>query len=134
MRELMQRGIASCIEQIEVIATEATNERVLQDMLHKVALDWKNLDFELNPFKDLKNVWILGAVDDIYQLLDDSIVTVSAILGSRYVSAIRESVEMWHKNFLLMQVTLEQWLNCQKTWMYLEPIFAAPDIQRQLPN
>lgn len=28
----------------------------------------------------------------------------------------------------------EEWSNCQTNWLYLEPIFTAPDIQRQLPN
>ncbi|KAI8734806.1 dynein heavy chain 6, axonemal, partial [Biomphalaria glabrata] len=27
----------------------------------------------------------------------------------------------------------ESWINCQRTWLYLESIFSAPDIQRQLP-
>ena len=35
---------------------------------------------------------------------------------------------------MLMQDTLDEWLVCQKGWMYLESIFGAPDIQRQLPN
>ncbi len=73
-------------------------------------------------------------MDDVFQLLDDSLVTIAQILGSRYVGAIRDSVEKWHAKLLLLQATLDQWLECQKTWMYLEPIFAAPDIQRQLPN
>ena len=29
---------------------------------------------------------------------------------------------------------IEEWLTCQKQWMYLESIFSAPDIQRQLPK
>lgn len=34
----------------------------------------------------------------------------------------------------LNQIFQEEWSACQQTWIYLEVIFSAPDIQRQLPN
>ena len=33
-----------------------------------------------------------------------------------------------------VQEVLEEWMACQRSWMYLEPIFSSEDIAKQLPN
>jgi len=43
-------------------------------------------------------------------------------------------VDKMSQSLRLFSDTLEEWLECQKKWLYLENIFMAPDIQRQLPN
>lgn len=50
------------------------------------------------------------------------------------MTGIKSEVEKVEKMLLLFGETLDEWLAVQKNWMYLESIFGAPDIQRQLPG
>jgi len=60
--------------------------------------------------------------------------TITAILSNRYVAGIREEVEAFNLKLTTLQGTMDEWLSLQRQWLYLAPIFAAPDIQRQLPH
>ena len=50
-------------------------------------------------------------------------VTMSSILASRFVSGIRGEVEKVERQLTLFTETLDEWVNAQKAWVYLEPIF-----------
>ncbi|RHZ29129.1 hypothetical protein DYB31_003743 [Aphanomyces astaci] len=131
---LMERQAMTHGEAISVVSVAAQQESVLEAMLHKVAAVWHKLELEVKPYKDSKDVFVLGAVDEVLAALDDSIVTINTILGSRFIGAIREEVDAWRKKLVGLQETLDEWLLVQKNWMYIENIFSAPDIQRQLPE
>lgn len=55
------------------------------------------------------------------------------ILSSRYVGGIRSEVDRVDRQLQLFSSTLESWLLVQRGWLKLEAVFAAPDIQRQVP-
>lgn len=46
----------------------------------------------------------------------------------------REQVEAWEKRLGVLSETLDEWVAVQRNWMYLETIFCAEDIQKQLPE
>ena len=43
-------------------------------------------------------------------------------------------MEDWERKLALFARTLDEWMTCQRNWLYLEQIFTTPDIQRQLPS
>ena len=121
-------------EQIMVVSTEATQEGMLEEMLLKVTETWADTEFVMNPYKDQKDTYILGGIDDIIAQLEDSMTTMGQITASRFVGGIREKVEDMETSLNVFSETLDEWLQAQRNWMYLESIFCAQDIQRQLPQ
>jgi dynein heavy chain len=99
-----------------------------------VSHKWTGIEFVVKPYKDFKDCYILGAVDEITAALEDSMVTMAAIVASRFVAGIHTEVERLEGQLRLFSEVLDEWLECQKNWIYLESIFSAPDIQRQLPH
>uniref|UniRef100_A0A8D0GTF0 Dynein axonemal heavy chain 6 n=1 Tax=Sphenodon punctatus TaxID=8508 RepID=A0A8D0GTF0_SPHPU len=121
-------------QEIQDISGQASGEASLETILKKVEDSWKTTEFVVLPHRDTKDVFILGGTDDIQVLLDDSTINVSTIASSRYVGPLKARVDEWQKQLSLFSQTLEEWLTCQRNWLYLESIFSAPDIQRQLPG
>jgi dynein heavy chain len=120
-------------EKLQEVGGSASSETALDAMLSKLEVAWKDIELPILAYRDSKDVFILGGLDEVQVLLDDSMVTISTIAGSRYCAPIKNRVDDMEHSLKLFGETLEEWIECQKAWMYLESIFSAPDIQRQLP-
>nr|CCA18662.1 hypothetical protein ALNC14_048050 [Albugo laibachii Nc14] len=131
---MIEKNMMQLQLEINKISVTAQHEAILEDMLRKVSTIWAETEFEIKNYKDSKDHFILGSMEEITTKMDDSTVAISTILGSRYIGGIQAEVESWKKKLTALQELLDVWLAVQKNWLYLEPIFAAPDIQRQLPD
>uniref|UniRef100_A0A8C3EQF5 Dynein axonemal heavy chain 1 n=1 Tax=Corvus moneduloides TaxID=1196302 RepID=A0A8C3EQF5_CORMO len=100
--------------------------------LNKVENEWKSVAFIVTLYKDT-NTYVLKSTDDISQLLDDHIVLVQSMSFSPFKKPFEERMNLWENKLKMTQDVLEEWLNCQRSWLYLEPIFRSEDIKRQLP-
>lgn len=70
-------------DKISEISLQASNEATLEQMLQKIKDYWKNTDFELLAHHT-RDVAIITGIDDIMTALDDSMVTIANIRGSRF--------------------------------------------------
>ncbi|XP_054012221.1 dynein axonemal heavy chain 6 [Hylaeus anthracinus] len=115
------------------VAAAASSEANLEYMLKKVVDTWEHLKFIVVHHKEGKDVFILGSLEDVQTAMDESNINLQTINASRYVGPIQHLVEKWVEKLDLFTITLEAWQYLQQQWLYLEAIFSAPDIQRQLP-
>nr|XP_023488506.1 dynein heavy chain 14, axonemal isoform X2 [Equus caballus] len=122
-------------DKINEISTSATNEAALEKMLFKIIDLWNTTPLHLVLHQTEGNsILIISSVDDVLAQLEESQIIFATIKGSSYLGPIKDLVDTWDKNLTLFSYTLEEWMNCQRNWLYLEPIFHSLEIQRQLPE
>ncbi|XP_017317258.1 dynein axonemal heavy chain 6 isoform X2 [Ictalurus punctatus] len=130
---LQELGVFNYAGEIQEISGQASGEAALDTVVKKVEDTWKTTEFTVLLHRDYKDVFILGGTDDIQVLLDDSSINMATVASSRHVGPIKKTVDKWQQQLSLFSQTLDEWVTCQRNWLYLESIFNAPDIQRQLP-
>lgn len=118
------------MDEIQQISIQASQERSLRQQLQAQEDVWKRIDFIIKPYKQKDN--ILGDVEEIYVSLDECLANINMILGNRYVKPLRAEAEQFRINMLKLQNIMDAWVKLQHQWIYLENIFTAPDIRRNL--
>ncbi|XP_064629143.1 dynein axonemal heavy chain 1-like isoform X2 [Lineus longissimus] len=120
------------ITTISKIAEVAGKEYSIEQALDKMEGEWGPVQFEIMPYKST-GTYILKASEDISQLLDDHIVMTQSMSFSPFKKPFEERISTWENKLRTTQDVLDEWLLCQRSWLYLEPIFSSDDINRQLP-
>jgi len=130
---LEANGIFEHKEYIAELSANASGEFALEQSLDHVVASWDGMLLPIMNHRNQKDLWILADMSEIITLCEDHGVTISTMMGSRFVQGIRDKIEIWEKKVNLASDTVDEWLQVQRAWMYLENIFSAEDIQAQLP-
>lgn len=130
---LLNLGLQNYVKEIEDTCIAANKEFSLGLSLKRMEEEWGHMNFDTKDYRT-SGTRILCSIDEIQQLLDDQIVKIQAMRGSRYIKPFQEQVMIWETTLMSMQDTLDNWLKVQSTWLYLEPIFSSEDIMRQMPT
>ena len=81
--KLLEMPVFEHQDRISEISSQASHEATLEQMLKKVKDYWKKTDLQLLAHTS-RDVAIITGVDDILAALDDSMVTIANIRGSRF--------------------------------------------------
>ena len=130
---LMAFDVFSYKDVVQEVSGTASGEAALEAGVRDIAAAWQDMELPTKAYGDTKNVYVLDTLDDVTTLLEDHQVKLQSMMGSRFIQGVRSEVEGWDRRLALLSETLEEWLSVQSNWRYLETIFSAEDIQRQLP-
>jgi len=120
-------------EVIVKVCESAGKEYAIEAALDKMWREWEPMSFEIVPYRET-GTFVLKGADEIQQQLDDHIVMTQAMSFSPFKKPHEQRLEEWGAKLNLMSEIIDQWLACQRNWMYLEPIFSSDDIMKQLPT
>ncbi|XP_078791125.1 dynein axonemal heavy chain 10 isoform X3 [Oryzias latipes] len=121
---------------IDEIVTSALKELSIEMELQSIIQTWKRTKFNMQPQLKVnqERVFLLGAVDNILVNLDNDVMKLQCMAGSRFGGPFLDAIQQWEKNLTLFSETIEIWLQVQHKWMNLENIFCGEDICSQLPE
>ncbi|CAM9175434.1 unnamed protein product [Chrysoparadoxa australica] len=131
--QLVEQDVGQHIDMIQEVCVAAEKEYGLERALASMKEEWAAMEFEVRPYKET-GTFLVGGVDDIITLLDDHIVKTQTMRGSPYIKPIEAECKGWEMRLKYAQCLIDEWVACQRTWLYLEPIFSSEDIMRQLPT
>jgi dynein heavy chain len=128
----LEMGLQNHTETISKVAEIAGKEFSIEQALDKMESEWESVLMEISSYKET-GTYIMKSGEENAQQLDDHIVMTQAMSFSPYKKPFEQRITTWETKLLTTQDVLEEWGLCQRSWLYLEPIFSSDDINRQLP-
>ncbi|XP_063217349.1 dynein axonemal heavy chain 1-like [Bacillus rossius redtenbacheri] len=131
-RQCLDMGLAEHTAAVEQVAEAAEKEFGLERGIAKITADWDAELMQLTPYKDT-GTYIMKVADETVQMMDDNIIAVQQMLFSPYKDEFEAELNDLEERLRLAHVVLGEWFDCQKSWMYLQPIFSSDSIRKNLP-
>jgi dynein heavy chain len=132
LANVLERELSPYVGKFEGICDRASKEYALHKSLMKMMDEWVSLQFDHIVYRD-SGTFILSSQEEVQTLLDDQIVKIQTMRASPFAKNLEVELGEWEKTLILIQELLDEWLQVQATWLYLEPIFSSEDIMTQMP-
>ncbi|CBZ32638.1 dynein heavy chain, putative [Leishmania donovani] len=134
LEKLFALGLHKYSEDVASIVEKAEKELRIETNLSKIIVAWEKLQFTYEMDAHL-DCYLLGSVDDVVEQLENDSNALSSMLSDRFVEYFYEKVLSWQKDLGLVDTCTTKWMDIQRQWQNLFPIFVlSEDIKEQLPN
>ncbi|CDI85908.1 hypothetical protein EPH_0064790 [Eimeria praecox] len=135
LQDVLDLQLGRVPDAVNEIIQAATEEMKLEKDIAKIESCWRQQTIETAKYKNDGTRYVLKSNDELRMLLDDNLLQLQSMLGSRFASTVLEKIRKWEKSLNIIREVLDAWLQVQRRWMYLDGIFTESiDIRLQLPE
>jgi dynein heavy chain len=120
------------LSKIKGVSDIAVKEYAIQTTLENLENEIRAAEFTTLKYKDT-NTHILRGTDELISQFEEFSIKIAALRANQLSKNFNERVTKVEKDIKIVEDVLEEWTKCQKSWMYLEPIFQSEDISKQMP-
>lgn len=119
LENIIEMKMQDYADQINEISNAATMELQIELGLKGIADTWAAMQIEIIPYKDA-GIYRIKSVDEAFTTLEENLVVLSTMKGTRFVEPFQKDVDYWEKTLSYIMETLENSLVVQRQWLYLE--------------
>eukprot|EP01135_Chromosphaera_perkinsii_P003004 Nk52_evm26s232 gene=Nk52_evmTU26s232 len=131
--KLLEFKLQDHIEEISKVGDAAGKEYAIESALDKMEREWQDVNMEILEYRET-GTYVMKISEEGLQLLDDHIVMTQSMSFSPFKKVFEDRLNKWEMKLKTTQDVMDEWAACQRSWLYLEPIFSSEDINRQLPT
>jgi len=133
LTNVLEQGLQNYTDIITKVSESAGKEYAIETALDKMLNAWEKVNLVIEEYRETKTC-ILKEVDIYMSLLDEHITLTQAMTFSSFKGPFEERIEKWNNTLQVVSEVIEEWVQVQRNWLYLQPIFDSPDINKQLPT
>ncbi|KUF99279.1 Cyclin-P3-1 [Phytophthora nicotianae] len=130
---VLELGLEKHIDAISRIGETAGKEHQIERTLSSMEEQWSGVNLTIVDYRETET-FVVKSVDEIQALLDEQITTTQAMQFSAFKKPFEERINRWERTLSTVSDVLDEWIQVQRSWLYLQPIFDSPDINKQLPT
>jgi dynein heavy chain len=132
LEKLINLGLHRYAEDVSNIVEKANKEQFIERSLTKIIDIWEKLEISYN-YNDQLSTNLLGSVEEVVEQLENDNNVLQSLLSNRFVEYFLERVTLWQKRLGLVESCIGKWVDIQRQWQNLHPIFMGPaDIKGSL--
>lgn len=132
LTNIFQLNLLDRIDDIVKVAEAASKEYQVEQALVTMKAVWEKIDLQIISYRET-GTYVIKGVDEIQVVLDEHVTMTQAMMFSSFKGPFEEEIVDWNATLQMISEVLEEWLAVQRNWLYLQPIFESPDINKQLP-